>query len=252
MARKLLLLNPWGVDYMDTPLLDLVSRHVRGDTELVVRNLGESVPPLPWPVATSADRAVEVAKGAEGEGFDGIVIACCADPFLDAVRSSVSIPVSAPTEAVVKSSGSFGRLAIIARQLPDEYTALIPSQGNWDFWRGKAREYGLADGDYTLARVPIPDHPSPAMLDRLTREDPEGLRDLTVTAMTTALEIDGRQAAEQARADGADVIHFACAFWGQGLESWSKDSTGVPDIPVLNPVVCATTFLEQALVSSGR
>ncbi|SDG82112.1 aspartate/glutamate racemase family protein [Microbacterium pygmaeum] len=252
MTRRILVLSPWGVDYMDKPTAEIAGRHVRSDTELEVRNLGDVAPPLPWPVAGMAGRAVEVARQAEADGFDGIAIGCCADPFLQDIRAAVGIPVSAPSESVIHASRTYGKLTILPRRLSDAYLPLIPTQGNFDFWNGTARKNGLGDGDYTLRAVPVPKHPSPEDLERYTPTDPGLLRDLTIDAMTEALRTSGLEQAKLATAeDGAAALYFACAFWSTGIEGLGLDAAEF-GAPVLNPVVAATTYVEQALVAQGK
>src|SRR4051812_49277767 len=110
---------------MDRVSEDIVAPFLRGDTDVHAANLGESAPPLPWPDASSAQLAVDVARKAEADGFDAIVIACCADPFLAEVRAAVSVPVVGLTETACISARSRGKLTIVARKLSDDYLPLI-------------------------------------------------------------------------------------------------------------------------------
>ena len=50
---------------------------------------------------------------AEKEGFDGVVIGCCADPGLKDAKTLVNIPVTAPFEAVARTAPASGRLGVI-------------------------------------------------------------------------------------------------------------------------------------------
>jgi Asp/Glu/hydantoin racemase len=252
MSQRILILNPWGVDYMDEPARDVVSPRVRPDTSIEVRNLGDAAPALPWPVVGKETAMTSAARQAQSEGFDGLVIGCCADPYLAVVRDAVDIPVSAPTEAAVYMSRTMGKVAILARRLADSYLPLIPTQGNWDFWNGKAHEYGLRDGEYALRGVQVPEHPDPETLEQLTTADPEQLRDLTIAAMTQALRTDGvTQARAAVEEDGAQVLYFACAYWSRGIDELASDGS-LFGVPVLNPLVTATTFVENAIISQGR
>ncbi len=251
MSRRIMILSPWGVDYMDEPALEVARRHARPDTELEIRNLGEDAAPLPWPVAASEGLMVEAARKAETDGFDGIAIGCCADPFLASVREAVNIPVSAPSEAAAYTSRQFGKVAILARRLSDSFLPLIPSQGNWDFWNGTAQKYGLAENDYTLRAVQVPTHPSPEDIDRLTPSDPGLLRDLTIEAMTDALYTNGVTEARAAVADGAEAIYFACAYWSRGIDALDGDHSAF-GAPLLAPIPTTVGFVEQALVAQGK
>ncbi|BCW35925.1 hypothetical protein StoSoilA2_19810 [Arthrobacter sp. StoSoilA2] len=255
MSQRILLLNPWGMSYMDEPALELVARHVRPDTTVEVRNLGEAAPPLPWPVEDLEATMVAEAQRAQAEGFDGLVIACSGDPYLKVVREAVDIPVSAPTEAAIHLSRSFGKVAVLARRMPDSYSAplsRLSGRGNGDFWEDKAREYGLADDEFTIRRVPITRHPEFESLEHLTDVDPDGLRDMTLDAMTAALLTEGvAQAKAAVQEDGAEVIYFACTFWSRGLDELSGNRS-LFGVPVLNPLVSAAIFVESAIIARGH
>lgn len=253
MSRRILILNPWGIDNMDQPALDVAAAYARPDTDFEVRNLGPGAPPLPWPHAEQKDRAVEVARQAEADGFDGIVIGCSADPFLSDIRGALDIPVTAPVEAAVHTGKGFGKFGLFARLLSEEYLPLIPTQGNWDFWNGTAQRYGLSPDEYALRRVFVPKHPTPQELHDLTAADPARLRDLTIEAMTEALLTDG---VEQARAaieeDGVKVLYFACAFWSPGIEEIRAEAEKRFGAPVLNTLGNATSFMEHTLIATGK
>lgn len=252
MSQRILLLNPWGMDYMDAPAHEVVGPRVRPDTTIEVRNLGDAAPPLPWPVAGIEAAMVAEAQRAQAEGFDGLVIACSGDPYLEVVREAVQIPVSAPTEAAIRTSRAFGKLAILPRQMPDSYASRLQTLGSGDFWQTKARENGLREGEFTCRGVPVPGHPEPDVLDQLTSADPGRLRDLTLDAMTDALRTEGvSQAGAAAAEDGADVVYFACTFWSRGIEELNTDGTFF-GIPVLNPMVTAASFVESAIVSQSK
>ena len=253
MSRRILILNPWGIDNMDQSALDVAGKYARPDSDFEVRNLGATAPPLPWPSADQSGRAVEVTRQAEADGFDGIVIGCSADPFLDDVRAAVDIPVTAPVEAAVHTSRAFGKFGIFARLLSEEYLPLIPTQGNWDFWNGISQKYGLTPDEYALRRVFVPKHPSPQELHDLTESDPARLCDLTIEAMTEALLTDG---VEQARAaieeEDVKVLYFACAFWSPGIEEIRAQAQETFGAPVLNTLGNATSFMEHTLVGMGK
>ncbi|QSZ53905.1 aspartate/glutamate racemase family protein [Paenarthrobacter sp. AT5] len=255
MSQRILLLNPWGMSYMDEPALELVARHVRPDTTVEVRNLGNAAPPLPWPVAGVEEAMIAEARQAQAEGFDGLVIACSGDPYLKVVREAIDIPVSAPTEAAIHLSRTLGRVAILARQMPDSYSAplsRLSGRGNGDFWQEMAHEYGLADDEYTIRRVPISKHPEFETLEHLTVADPGRLRNLTLEAMTDALLTDGvAQARAAVQEDGAEAVYFACTFFSRGIDEFGGDRS-LFGVPVLNPLVAAASFLESAIVCQGQ
>ncbi|WP_051165801.1 aspartate/glutamate racemase family protein [Amycolatopsis orientalis] len=251
MAQRIMMVNPWGVGYMDEPAREVVSPHLHDSTELAVTNLGEAAPPLPWPAAEASGLMVERARQAEKDGFGAVVIGCCADPFLDETRAAVSIPVVGVTEAVCSTAKNWGKLAILARRLPDSYLPLIPTQGNFDFWIGKARQYGLSGEQFTTRGVAVPAHPDPETLDRLTETDPGALRDRTLDAMANGLHEDGLvQAKSAVEEDGAKALFFACAFWSRSIDELG-DAASAYGAPVINPLVCAATYAEHLLESKA-
>jgi len=253
--QRILILTPWGMDYMDEPALRVVSRHVRPETAVEVRNLGEPVPALPWPLASGEAAMIAEARRAQAEGFDGLLIACSGDPYLEVVREAVDIPVAAPTEAALHLSRAFGKIAIMARQMPASYDEAIShvwGAGSGDFWQSRARESGLAEGDYTIRRLPIDKHPDFDTLVELTNSDPNRLRNLTLDAMTDALLTHGvSQARAAVEQDGVDAVYFACTFWSAGLDELSDEENPF-GVPVFNPLVSAATFLESAIISQAR
>jgi allantoin racemase len=236
---------------MDAPAERVVAPHLHGDTELVVTNLGEAAPPLPWPRPEGEAAMIETARKAEANGYDAEVIGCAADPFLEQTRQAVGIPVVGVTESVCASARNWGKLAILARRLSDSYLPLIPSQGNWDFWIGKASGYGLTSDQFVMRGVPVPAHPEPDELVRLTDEDPARLRDLTLEAMGQALHADGlTQAKAAVEEDGAGALFYACAFWSESIDQLGPDAREY-GAPVINPLVCAATYAEHLLISKG-
>lgn len=251
MSQRILVLMPWGTDYMDEPALGVIAPRVRPDTDVEVRNLGEAAPPFPWMHAGLEGAMCQEAKRAQDEGFDGVVIGCSGDPYLETVRAAVDIPVSAPTEAAMHFSRTVGKLAVLARRFPDHYAPRIPSAGTFDFWHKKAAEHGLTRDDYSVRSVFVPKHPDPDTLEHLTHADTKLLRDLTLDAMTDALRGEGvAQAKAAVDEDGADAVYFACTFWGRGVDEFAADL--FPGIPVFNPLVTGVAFVESAIVSQGH
>lgn len=251
MPQRILLLNPWGVSYMDDVAEQVVAPTLRSDTELVVANLGDAAPPLPWPAASASDVAVEAVRKAEADGFHAVVIGCCADPFLKETRAAVKIPVVGLTEAVCVGARTRGKLTVMARGLSDDYLPLIPTQGNWDFWTNKPLSYGLDRDQFSLRRVYVPEHPSPAELERLTVEDPKRLGELTVAAMEASLHEQGLAEARAAvEEDGADVLYFACAFWTKPIAELGEKAEAY-GATIVNPLVTGATYAEHLVVASA-
>jgi len=247
-----MILNPWGFDYMDSVAEKAVGPYLHPRTDLVCTNLGKEALPMPWPVPESRKLAVERAMKAQADGFDAIVIGCCADPFLSDIRQAVSIPVVGVTEAACATARSRGKITIMARRLSDSFRSLIPIQNAWERgWTDLATGYGLKPGEFSLRRVFVPGHPDPETLVDLTNRDQAKLRDLTVAGMSEALHAEGLEQTRAAiKEDGARAVYFACAFWSLPISELEKAGNAF-GVPVINPLVSAVSYAEHLLLS-GR
>ena len=252
MSQKILILNPWGAGYMDTVTEEVVAPYLHPDTDVVCTNLGPGASPMPWPVPESRPLAVERAMQAQADGFDAIVIGCCADPFLLDIRKAVSIPVVGVTESVASTARNRGKVAVLTRQLEDAYQRLIPSQAEWELvWSRRLTSYRLQPEEFCLGQVFVPKHPDPDTLLDLTARDPARLRDLTIGAMDEALHSQGlEQARAVAKAAGATAVFFGCAFWSKPIAALGEAAAAF-GIPVINPLVSATSYAEHLLLSRG-
>lgn len=249
---KIMILNPWGVDYMDSLAEEVVAPYVHTRTEIVCTSLGADASPMPWPMAESRDLVVNKVIKAQADGFDAVIIGCCADPFLSDARQAVSIPVVGLTESFCMTARSRGKVALLIRGLSDAYLPLIPTQNSWKSgWSARALGYGLQPDDFTVRRVFVPDHPDPETLVDLTKRDQAQLRNLTVTAMGAALHKDGlEQTLAAAEEDGAKAVFFACAFWSQPIQALNQQAKAFR-IPVINPLVSAVSYAEHLVLSKG-
>ncbi len=253
MARRIMLLNPWGVDYADEVSLDVIGSFVRPDTDLACVNLTGTARPVPWPVAEGLKPAVEMAKKAEADGFDAIINGCAGDPYLNDLRAAVSIPVVGIAETILRNAPSRGKICILDRLLPEEYTAIIASNvpDNFDYWEAKVASLGLTPDLYSLRKVRIPTHPDLDSLERMTREDSKDLRDLMFQSFVDSLHDDGlRQAKAAADEDGAKAVFFACNFWSKPIAALGGDASQF-GATVINPLGSAATFAEHLVISAA-
>lgn len=249
---KIMVLNPWGADYMDKIAEEVVAPHVHASTEVVCTSLGDQASPLPWPVPSSRDIVLSKARKAQVDGFDAIVIGCCADPFLADVRAAVTIPVVGLTESFCVTARNRGKVTLMIRGLADSYLPHIPTQNDWkNGWGGRALAYGLKPEEFTVRRVFVPEHPDPKTLESLTAHDQARLRDLTISAMRNALHADGlEQTLAAAEEDGSRAVYFACAFWSQPIDELKGKAKSFR-IPVVNPLLSGVTYAEHLLLSRG-
>lgn len=114
MGIRILFINPMGTDMYDEHMASILNPIANSDTQLVVRSL-QGVPKTPFlpSPALFHNQLFQTVIDAEKEGFDGIVIACCADPGLKDAKKLVNITVTAPFEAVAHTAPALGRLTVI-------------------------------------------------------------------------------------------------------------------------------------------
>jgi len=250
MSQNIMVLNPWGADYMDSIAERVVGPYLHPATDLVCTSLGEGASPMPWPVPESRALVVDKARKSQEAGFDAIVIGCCADPFLADLRRALSIPVVGLTESFCMTAKSRGKVSVMVRGLSDSYRRFIATQDDWkNNWSDRVGSYGLTSHDFSVRRVFVPGHPDPEALVDLTSRDQRRLRDLTLAAMSEALLTTGlEQANAAAEEDGANAVFFACAFWGLPIHSL-QESENPFRVPVVNPLVSGVSYAEHLLLS---
>jgi len=253
MSVRIMLLNPWGVDYADEVGLNVIGSFVRPDTDLACVNLTGAARPVPWPVPEGLKPAVEMARKAEADGFDAIINGCAGNPYLDDLRAAVSIPVVGIAETILRNARSRGKICILDRLLPEEYTTLIPNNGpdKFDFWKAKAASYGLTPDLYSIRKVRIATHPSVDSLEPMTREGSMELRERMFQSFVDSLHDDGLlQSTAAADEDGAKAVFFACNFWSTPIAALGRDARQF-GAAVINPLGSAATFAEHLVNSAA-
>ncbi|MFC0530276.1 aspartate/glutamate racemase family protein [Phytohabitans kaempferiae] len=242
MARRILLINPIGVDIFDQLTVDLVRPDLREDTEVVCRSL-DGVPRSPSLASPAQfhNQLITMVAGAAGEGFDAVGISCCGDPALSACKSVSTIPVTAPFEAVCAAARSLGPFTVLRRTLPPAFAATMPTQRNGHWMRHLVRSYGIAPDDVSFRTVPVASHPSPEEVAELADRDPGLLREKVLAAMAEAAAGAGlKQTLAAAEDDGATAVFFACTFWGGLLGPVREQSP----IAVLDPLTVVAKYTE--------
>ncbi len=241
MGKRILVVQPMGTDIYDKVTLDVVAPAVANDTEVEVRNLGDSVPPTPFlpPAASYHNQLIRMVQDAGPEGFDAVAIACTADPGLPECKRVSSVPVTGPMEAVAHTAPSLGYLGIITRRLPAKDGQHLPQDANW--LRDLIRRYGITEHVACIRVAHLMNHPSPEESAWLFKESPERLMEQIMDAMAQAIEGPGIEQAELAYSeDDARALFFGCTLWGGMLDPVRK---AVP-IPVLDPLVTMTRYAE--------
>lgn len=216
---KILLLKPYNGR---TKELELCERVKRPDTEIVFRNLeGE------YPIThvhhryfryKAIDATLEHVMRAEQEGFDGICIACGADPGLYEARELVSIPVTSTFE-------SAGHIAATMGQKFSVLTTVHYAVPNME---ELARLYGFGHKLASVRSLRIPG------------------RDLygTRTAPDVLVERINEVAEQCFREDGAEVIVLTAT-----LAATIYAEAGIPPVtangmPILDAMIAAFKMTE--------
>jgi len=240
MSIRILFLGLAGGGIYDQPKAEVLTPVASPDTELVIRSL-EGVPKTPFLPTPAAfyNQLFQTIIDAEKEGFDGVVIGCCSDPGLRDAKTLVSIPVTAPFEAVARTAPALGRLSIIAPLVESGEGENLPSNGNWA--RDLANEYGVAQYVASVRLAPA-DHPSAEESLRLFSEDPDGLRHLVLGGMERAVHTTAMEQARKAvYEDEATVLFFSCTFWGGMLEPIAREMPAV----ILDPLITPLKYVES-------
>jgi allantoin racemase len=248
MPTEIMVLNPWGVDYMDEATREVVEPFAGAGTTITVSNLGDAAPRVPWPSGDIAGPLLEKVREAADQGCGAVVVGCAADPFLSEVRAEAPIPVVGVTESVCAAVQPRGRVGVLARRLNDSYLSLIPAQGNKEFWPNMLRGYGIDEGAVSVRAVPVRRHPEPDELIRMTDSDPTGLCDRILDAMTEAFLGEGvREAERSVHEDGAQALFFACTFWSRAIAESANRLGDRLGVPVVNPLLCAVARAQRLL-----
>jgi Asp/Glu/hydantoin racemase len=239
MSLRILYIDPIGTDIYDEHMYSLMQPQANSDTELVVRCL-EDVPKTPFlpSPALFYNQLFQAVIDAEKEGFDGVVIGCCADPGLKDAKTLVNIPVTAPFEAVARTAPALGRLGVIVPQIESGEGENLPENANWA--RDLAREYRIVDYVTGVRGAPA-DHPSNEESMRLFAEDPDGLRELVLGGMEKAVHTTALEASRQAfYQDEATVLFYGCTFWGGMLEPIAREIPAT----ILDPLITPLKYVE--------
>lgn len=218
MSRKtrVLWVNPVGYSDYDYPMGDLMAQVKYPDTEVDVVSLNTS--PLPnhleyrtYEALIVAD-VVRLARMADKEAYDSMVIGCFYDPGIEDAREiSGKTTIVGPCQASVQ----------IAANLANRFSIII-GQEKWAVqMRERVHAYGY---DHALAS---------------TRSIGIGVPDLQKDCdLTTSRILEaGRRAIEEDKAE-ALILGCTCSF---GLSEVVQKELGVP---VIDPILAAFTMAE--------
>jgi allantoin racemase len=165
------------------------ARYMSPGTSLAVRGVAFGPPNLDYKLFDFLNN-VEVLKsvvGAEREGFDVVAVGCVLDPILDELREAVEIPVVSFSETAMRVACSLGqRFAILTHNEPiaTKYVSKL------------VERYGMERFCAGVVNFDLPFE----SLEEAMKGSPEQCHRLTA------------QAAQQAVAQGAEVIILGCGL----------------------------------------
>lgn len=173
----------------------------------------------------SVPPTVNLAREAEKEGYNAVIIGCFGDPGIEALREVLHIPVVGPGEASLYVAAMLGHRITIVSILKNIIEPL----------RTLTRKLGLIE---KLASVRVIDKPVLSV-----GEDPEDTKRALIDA--------GRAAIQK---DGADTLVLGCM--SEAFLGFAEDMQKTLDVPVVNPVAVsvklAELFLDARLSHSKR
>lgn len=158
---------------------------------------------------------------AEQEGYDAVIMHCCADPGLREARERVRIPVIGPGETTLRAGAVLGRKIGIT----------VPSDGSVDHHWQQAREVGVADRVLGIEPINRP-------IGAYGQQDPR--------AMTEALITAARKLVDR----GADVICPSGLAYIPVRVS-AREVSDRLGVPVLDPALLSVRVAEM-LVDAAR
>ena len=215
MVRRILILNPFKGRMYEKEHCQQVAEH---DTEISFEDIGD-IYPLPYVTYVyyrhlCADAVVDRIIKAEGEGFEGVFIACMYDPGLLESRELVDIPVVGAFEASTHYACMLGHsysIVTVERKV-------VPCC--WEL----ARLYGVSEKLVSVRHIGIPAnklYPSITSPEEVVRR---------------TIEVSRRCVEE----DGADVIVLGCT----GMSKLAREVQKEIAIPVVEPSTAALKFAE--------
>lgn len=214
---KLLVINPVGTSRWNESDKKIYQSFASPGTEVDVVSLDEG----PISIETRKAEAEAIPKIVETalknhEGYDGIIVNCCADPGVDIIRSLVSKPVIGPCEASLALASVIGKkigIVTVSKTGIPIFEELVKKL-NFENFVVSIRAIGIS----------VPE----------IEEDLERTINLLL------------EECKKAEEEGAEVILLGCT----GFAGLAEKLQEKMDIPVIDPVGAAVKIAES-LVSLG-
>jgi len=194
-------------------------------TEIDVVNLDKGTASIEseYDEALAAPDIIRKVMEAEGEGFDGVIVDCFADPAVRAAREVVDIPVLGAGEPSMLFACSLGQRFSIVTVLDN----VIPTLENM------AKVVGVSSKLASMRSVGIP---------VLELHDKDRLKNALYNEMLKAI-----------KEDNAHVLILGCTgMMGLAKSLHEMLKRNGFDVPVIDPAAAAIRFLEALLAMGLR
>ena len=194
-------------------------------TDITIRQLqsGPTTIESAYDAVLAAPGIVEIAREAQANGADAVVIDCMDDPGLAAARECVKIPILGPAQTSMHLASMLGhRFSIMTTE-----ERSVPTVENL------ARLYGLSEMLASVGWITIP------VAD--LGDDRNQVADALI-----------ERSVEAVRRDGAHVIVFGCTLMSghAGVVIKGLEQAGYYGVPVIDPMP-ATIRITEAVVDLG-
>lgn len=214
--------------YLET-LRKLFTKIKRPDTEFRIESVMNGLRRAednryPFFVFFNKVAIIELARKAEKQGCDGIIVGCFGEPAVRELRSILEIPVVGVAEASMHLAATMGwKFAIITL-----YERCFLS-----LCENLIKEHGMSEKTITNA-VRRLDIPTPDLVTKGV-ENPQMIIDSV------------NQVADQAVEDGAEVILTGCVVLGPFFTLKEINVVGKEKVPVIDTVTAAFKTLEMII-----
>ncbi len=215
---KILVINPVGTDRWDKSDKEMYERFASEKTSIDVVSLGKGQESIENRVAEAEVLPLIIKKALElHSSYDGIIVNCCLDPGVQAIRSVIARPVVGPCQASLALASVIGGkigIVTVSKTAPPIFEELVLK------YRMENRVVSIRGIDLSVPEI---------------EDDKE---------RTTALL---REEINKAIADGANVIILGCT----GLAGFAEEVQKFFEVPVLDPVACTVKLMEDIVELRG-
>ncbi len=225
MEVKIRVIVPLIIDTFNEEVEREFKAYASEKTEIDVVNLDKGTASIEseYDEALAAPDIIRKVMEAEGEGFDGVIVDCFADPAVRAAREVVDIPVLGAGEPSMLFACSLGQRFSIVTVLDN----VIPTLENM------AKVVGVSSKLASMRSVGIP---------VLELHDKDRLKNALYNEMLKAI-----------KEDNAHVLILGCTgMMGLAKSLHEMLKRNGFDVPVIDPAAAAIRFLEALLAMGLR